>query len=152
MVSSILELVDELAVLIIEQIDDTQALRNLARTCSRLQTLAEPAIYHSILLKSRQNTLSLTRSIVNRPQRLDAVRRVEARPRYATRDFAVDELVNLIHRAQNLQHLVLESPFCNRIQQEARHGWAESMAALLRPICGFTIPRLTSCTDNGYSC
>lgn len=152
MAYSILELVDELIFLVIEQVDDLQALRNLARTCSRLQTLAEPAVYRDVFLKSRDKTLTLTRSIVSRPERLDAIHRVEARPRYATRDYAVDELVNIIRRAKNLQDLVLESPYCNRIQQDARFGWIESMALLLRPICDFSIPRLTSGMYIRHSC
>lgn len=146
--TSMLELVDELLIAIIDHVDDLAALRNLARTCHRLNALTEPAIYRDIFLRGRNDTSALAASLVNRPERLQAIRSIEARPQYNHQECRLDVLENIVRRAPKLQHLIAESPFCNHVQYRGvKYGWAESMRALLRPVCDFSTPRLTSCTN-----
>lgn len=144
MVFELLDLVDELVLSILEEIDSAQDLRSLARTCSPLQALSEPLLYRDIALHSRRDALTLASSIVSRPSRLQAIRKIDVRYRYVTRDCRLDVLVDIIWKARNLQELTVESPFCNHVQSYARYGWLENMNALLRPICDFSIPRLTT--------
>lgn len=140
----ILELADELILSIFEHIDDRNTLRSLALTCSRLQGLAEPYVYRDIFLRSRTDAFALGASIVSRPERLRAVRRIEARLKYGMDECRLDILVNIVRQALNLQELTLESPFCNNVQGRAQQGWDESLHSLLRPVCDFAIPRLTT--------
>lgn len=148
MTTSMLELVDELLIAIIDHINDLAALHSLARTCHRLNGLAEPAIYRDILLRGRNHTSALATSLVSRPERLQAIRSIEARPQYNHQECRLYVLESIIRRAPKLQQLTVESPFCNHVQyREATYGWEESMRALLRPICHFSIARLTSRTS-----
>lgn len=144
MTCRLLDLVDELILSIIAEINSLHALRSLARTCSRLQVLAEPAIYHHIFLRTPEDASSLATSIVSRPDRLHAIRSIEARQQYNREECRLDTLTNIVHRAANLQNFTLESPYCNRVQPSARYGWAAKMAASLRPVFDFSLSRLTT--------
>lgn len=143
MIGGILELVDELILRIIEEIDDLDALRSLARTCSRLQMLVEPAIYRNIFVRTGNDALALANSLVNRQDRLQAIRSIESRQKYEPDECRLDVLLEIVQNARNVRQLTIESPYCNHIALNDRHGWAQSMNALLRPIVDFSLPRLT---------
>ena len=136
----LLELADELLLAIAEQIDDQESLRNAARTCSRLQALAEPFIYQHVFYTSRAQLISLSQSIEARPERAKAIRSIDSRVRYSTTDFDLTELVNLMRETVNLQAFTYESPFCNRRQPGVR----TDLSHFFRPLQDNT-PRLTNC-------
>ena len=91
MIRSMLVLSDEMLLSIIEAIEDLNGLRSLALTCSYLQTLVEPFIYHSILVRTRRDALALANSIVNRSDRLGAIQTIESRQKLDPGERGLDE-------------------------------------------------------------
>ncbi|OCL05842.1 hypothetical protein AOQ84DRAFT_390610 [Glonium stellatum] len=110
--SRLLDLADELILGVIEQIEESNDLCTFALTCSRLQSLVEPFIYRSILIRAGSQAVDLVMSIKARPVRASAVQTLGIRYVF---DFEHDiETLNLVLMDfRNLRHLTIESPCLN---------------------------------------
>jgi hypothetical protein len=115
--SRLTSLADELILRIIELIDDEEALRNAALTCSFLNGLIEPYLYQSILIRSATDAQSFLSSIKARPRRMLAVKTLAVR--YGKRTVPEDGIAVLnaeIPRFHNLRQWTIESPCINDTQ------------------------------------
>ena len=109
---SLLDLPDELITLIIEQVDDLRTLQYLARTCNRLQDIAEAKVYRVRLMRSAHAAESLQRSLKRRSQRAKALQILDIPCNKDKRqDFNL--IAEMLSSANNLKELMFESPYCN---------------------------------------
>ena len=113
--SRLLALVHELQLGIIEHLESRDDLSNLAITCSRLQTLAEPLLYRSILVRKGEQALLLYRAILIKPNRASFIRKLEIRYLYDYRKGIV-RLNECLRFSCNLRELTIEAPCCNDTQ------------------------------------
>jgi hypothetical protein len=110
--SRLLALVDELQLGIIEHVESKDDLSNLAITCSRLQALAEPVLYRSILVRKGKQALLLYRAILIKPVRASFIRKLEIRYLYDYRK-RIDCLNQCLRLLCKLRELTIEAPCCN---------------------------------------
>jgi hypothetical protein len=110
--SRLLALVDELQLGIIEHVESKDDLSNLAITCSRLQAIAEPLLYRSILVRKGKKALLLYRAILIKPVRASFIRKLEIRYVYGYRK-GIDCLNQCLRLLCELRELTIEAPCCN---------------------------------------
>jgi hypothetical protein len=110
--SRLLALVDELVLGIIVHIDSRDDLSNLAATCSRLQALAEPVLYRSILVRKGKQALLLYHAILIKPVRASFIRKLEIRYLYDYRK-GINCLNQCLRLLCKLRELTIEAPCCN---------------------------------------
>lgn len=146
MTDSILGLVDELVLIVVDQIDDVKTLLNLAQTCRRLHDLTEPAIYRNVFIKSQRAGRNLLDSIVSRPvERLQAILHLELRYRSVPGESRFNTFAHVLAIADNVREYILESPFCRNQLWRENDEWTDTMATLLQSVCDFSWGRLTKC-------
>ncbi|KAF2119223.1 hypothetical protein BDV96DRAFT_514751 [Lophiotrema nucula] len=110
--SRLLCLVDELLLAIIAQIDAHEALCNLAATCTRLQALAEPFAWASLLVISGRHARRIASALQTRPDRASYVKDFSVRYQYQVEE-GIEELDGLVHQMSKLRQLHIESPCPN---------------------------------------
>ncbi|KAK0119934.1 hypothetical protein ONS95_011359 [Cadophora gregata] len=110
--SRLLGLADELLIQIIYHLDDPRSLCNLAATCSRLQGLAEAALYNTILIRKGYRALDILASILGRLERALLIRKLHVR--YLYDNSAGIETLNItLQHLTQLKELLIEAPCCN---------------------------------------
>ncbi|KAE9378628.1 hypothetical protein N431DRAFT_477846 [Stipitochalara longipes BDJ] len=108
----LLELVDELLIGIIDHVESKDDLRSLVLACSRLQGLAEPALYQFILIRRGVEAVQLSDAISSRPIRASFIRSLHIRYLHAyKKDIGV--LNHNLKKMCSLQELMIEAPCCN---------------------------------------
>jgi hypothetical protein len=110
--SCLLALVDELLLEIVDFVESKDDLCKLARVCSRLQGLTEPALYRSVLIHKGSTALRILSAILSRPVRVSFIRQLQVRYMYAHRH-GISVLNEILMRMRNLQELTIEAPCCN---------------------------------------
>lgn len=140
MPSSLLDLPTELITDIVEYINDLETFRALVSTCSRLQSITEPALYRSIFHRTGEAAIDLCKAIDARPERANAINVIESRCKWQKRAGLIS-LAPVISRAKNLKELTIESPYCNNAYGKEVELWRRTMFCLLRPICGIDLSR-----------
>lgn len=111
----------ELLDLISVQIQETNSLLNLARTCWRFYQILEPRLYCSVTIRSKNALRSLHDSLSNAPARAEMVRSFSVhRPmdhyRASHNASTTSELSDfcLLSRLTNLEHLELNTYYLDR--------------------------------------
>jgi F-box-like len=110
--SRLLALADELLIGIVEHVESKHDLCNLALTCSRLQVLAEPALYRSILVRKGTSAIGLFDAILGRPIRATFISELQIRYQH-THTQGIRILNHGLRTMRNLQCLTIETPCCN---------------------------------------
>ncbi|KAF2160571.1 hypothetical protein M409DRAFT_70325 [Zasmidium cellare ATCC 36951] len=128
----LLDLPNELIAHIIEQVDNIRTLRRLARTCRRVQHLAEPALYRSILVRTGPETNDIRLALDSRPERAAGIHYLEI-PCHARYRQDFEAIADLLDRARNLKELIFESPQCNTSEFEDAETWREMATQLFEP-------------------
>ena len=150
MAPSLLQLPNELIGDIFEHINDRKTLKSLAQTCRRVQELAEPVLYRSILMRSSRQLYKLSGAIESRKERVEAIHAIDLRYTWQQRKWLgstasvrvlpIQSLSNnnhmltlgkLIGQATNMRQLTIESPYCNRSVGNESDLWRETMYKLL---------------------
>lgn len=124
--TGLLRLVDELLLNIIDQIDSQRDLCNLAATCARLQGLAEPYIWRSLLVLSGEHARNIAKALDTRDQRVDFIQELSIRYKNSGRD-GIENLNHWLTLMSKLRYLTLESPCPNNSewrQGELFDGWS----------------------------
>jgi len=130
----LLALVDELLIGIIQHVQSKDDLCSLVLACSRLQGLAEPALYQFILIRKGTEAVRLSESIVRRPIRASFVRTLHIRYKHLNRA-GIEVLNQSLRTMYNLQEFLIEAPCCNdnhrlgdRFQSQGKIDYAEYFA------------------------
>jgi hypothetical protein len=110
--SGLLALVDELLLAILDQIDSKEALCNLSATCFRLQGLAEPYVWRSLLVTKGSHARHLAVALDSREVRTSHVHELSIRYPDGQRD-GIEDLNHFIGLMEKLRHLTIESPCPN---------------------------------------
>jgi len=138
MASPFLDLPNELAITIIEQLEDPTALSRLALTCRRLQILSEPYLYQAIFYRSGSDAERILAAVEACPKRGAAIRSIEARLSWKGEPEAHRNLAGILERAPHIRELIIESPYCNnsrwRKLEAARARWGLVMERLFEPM------------------
>ena len=108
----LLALADELLIGIIEHVTPKSDLCNLALVCSRLQALAEPALYQSILVRKGTEALRLFDAILRRPVRASFMRSLQIRYLYGDKG-GIKVMNRALRKMSKLEVLTIEAPCCN---------------------------------------
>jgi hypothetical protein len=120
----LLQLPEEILSSILAQVDDLDDLERLARTCIRLNHIAEAYLYRSIVISYGFQAVILSKAIAKKPQRASWVRNLLVSTKYDDGD-GVDEIVPALRLMHNLQGLSLETPDCNRKLPKDRVFWVQ---------------------------
>ncbi len=105
---NLLHLANELLVLILESVHSRNDLYSLMRVCRRLNSLAEPCLYASVLLQDIEDSISFMGSLTKHPDRALRIRSLDL-------DFAAHEefepvsIIPLLASMPNLQELTINS-------------------------------------------
>jgi hypothetical protein len=110
--SHLLALVDELLMGVVDFVESKHDLCSLARVCTKLQGLTEPALYRNILIHKGVTAIQISSAIVNRPVRASFIRQLEVRYMYGHRG-GIGILNEGLRQMCNLQQLTIEAPCCN---------------------------------------
>lgn len=120
----ILELPDELITLIIEHVHERKTLRRLARTCRKLQLLAEEMLYRCLLVRSSLTLNGLERALRAKNARFKAVQFLDV-PCESARPPSFASLAHIANEATNMREMMWESPECNHNDFESLGPWKE---------------------------
>jgi hypothetical protein len=122
-------------VAIIDQIEDHDTLRSLARTSSQLQRLTEPLLYESIFLRTGKQAARLLEGTTSRPERALSIHSLEAR---CTTKWArlqrLYALASIIKKSRSLEHLTVESPYCNDRYSQDDEEWDDVLLKIMEPM------------------
>lgn len=123
-----LSLPSELVLEVISHLSgDHRTLCNLALTCSILQPLCEDYIYSTISLLSTDDLHAINRSIVARPARIEAVRKLDVLYKYHNKLGAsvVDRRIfnQWVRHMKNLKSWHVESPYDNFKWEDGGDQW-----------------------------
>jgi hypothetical protein len=113
--SALLCLVDELLLAVIDQINSREALCNLAATCLRLQGLAEPYIWRSLLVTKGSHARRIADALDSWGPRPSHVHELSIRYPDDQRE-GIEELNHFIGLMEKLRHLTIESPCPNNTE------------------------------------
>lgn len=129
---NLLDLPNELIVLVFEQLDDQKTIRNLCRTCRRVQELAEPILYRAALMRSGYAMDRYFDSLEKKKSRMHAVHGLDLAldPDYA-QSFPL--ISRILCATKNLKRLFIESPQCNSTDFEDDESWEHMARWLLNP-------------------
>ncbi len=108
----LLALADELLIGIIEHVASKRDLCQLALVCSRLQAVAEPALYQSILLRKGTEALQLFDAILGRSVRASFIRSLQIRYLYRYKE-GIKIMNQELRKMNKLEVLTIEAPCCN---------------------------------------
>jgi hypothetical protein len=145
----------ELLVSIIASIDDITTLREVAVVCKRLNNLAEPFLYQSLVISDGSQAVMLAEAIAKRPSRASHVRNLLASTRFEKAS-GIEQLPGSLAIMHNLRDLSLETPDCNLkgpgeripwIMLQERYERIFQHSSLLLPSQARSLPRLRSCTS-----
>lgn len=110
---SLLSFPDELLISILSHLAiDLPTLSALSWVCKKLQDLAEPLIYASILITKGLQTQRLVHALDARKERVRYVHALNLRCRYAHTE-GMSLMKSLLPRLEHLKELTIESPWCN---------------------------------------
>ena len=118
----ITNLPDELLSSIVSHVEDPSYLNHLSCVSSRVNSLAEPYLYRSVVIYHGSQALLLARAISARTFRASYVRRLLVSVRFDD-SAGVEAVPSLIGKLTNLQVLDLETPDCNQKLPEERLSW-----------------------------
>lgn len=104
--------VDELLLNVLDQIESRKDLCNLAATCARLQGLAEPYVWRSLLVLSGSHAHNIAAALDRRDARVDFIHELSIRYK-DTEKYGIEELNHWLTLMSKLRHLTLESPCPN---------------------------------------
>jgi hypothetical protein len=107
--ANILHLPDELIVLICASLESRNDLYSLLRVCRRLNRIAEPLLYESVLLRDTQDNISFALSISSHPDRALQLHSL-ALHLAAIEDFEPVSVIPWLVLTANLQELSIDSP------------------------------------------
>jgi hypothetical protein len=143
---SLLSLVDELLLCIIDQIDAHETLCNLAATNSRFQALVEPYCWRSLLVRKGRHASRIALGLNNRVERIAFVQDLAIRYNDKHEE-GIENLGGFMEHMHKLRSLTIESPCPNN--GEYRGGqrfesWTRIDYTTLFERGG--LPVLTSCT------
>lgn len=129
----LLNLPNELIVLVLAQIDSPATLRSVACTSRRINALAEPLLYRSMVLRDRPGTERAVEAFGSRPDRAEALQilDVACRPRLGPEMSALEKV---LVRAPNVRDLMFESPECSSGNFEPHDEWEELTDHLFIPL------------------
>ncbi|KAF2683016.1 hypothetical protein K458DRAFT_340897 [Lentithecium fluviatile CBS 122367] len=157
--SGLLSLVDELLLAILDQIDSKEALCNLAATCSRLQGLAEPYIWRSLLVTQGSHARHIAAALDGRDNRPSHIHELSIRYPDDQRE-GIEELNHFIGLMGKLRHLTIESPCPNNSEWtrntyfdgSTRINYRALLEASVYPRAGISpaLPMLQSLTLHGH--
>ncbi len=151
----LLMLPDELLHHIVASIEDTPTLCEVAAGCRRLNSLAEPFLYRSIIISDGSQAVALAKAIASRPVRASYVRKLLVSTKFEKAP-GINQLPSSLSRMENLQDLSLETPDCNMKKPGERVPWIMLQdryerifqhSSLLLPPGSRNLPRLRSCTS-----
>lgn len=152
--TGLLRLVDELLLNVLDQVDSLDDFRNLAATCTRLQGLAEPYIWRSLLVLSGTHARNVATALDKRDERVDFIQELSIRYSDAHKE-GIEDLNHWLTLMSKLRHLTLESPCPNNTEWrrgELFDGWSRInysnlMASSVFPRQGLptALPMLQSC-------
>lgn len=155
----LLSLVDELLLNIIDQIDARDTLCNLAATCTRFQGLAEPYIWHTLLVLRGLHSRAIAAAIDSHNVRAEYIRTLSIRYRDEVKE-GIEELNHFIGLMSKLRHLTIESPCPNNLEWRSGvffDGWSRIdytnlLAGSVYPRQGLptVLPMLQSITLHGH--
>lgn len=117
----LLDLPNELIAQIIEHIDCHKTVGRLARTCRRLQYLAEPALYREVLIRTNSDALSAFLAFRNRRERYAAVHVLRLPCHASVRNFT--DIATIMSELFNVKEILFESPACNELDFEDHRDW-----------------------------
>jgi hypothetical protein len=156
--SGLLSLVDELLLSIIDQIDNKEALRYLAMTCTRFQGLVEPYIWRDLLVLTGAHARQIMQALDSREERVDYIHSLSIRYQDPFKE-GIEELNHFIALMSRLKHLTIESPCPNNREWGAdvffdgysRIDYTNLLASAVYPRIGhpLALPMLQS---REYSC
>ena len=110
---SLLNLPDELLISMLSHLAiDLPTLTAISCACKRLQDLAEPLIYASILITKGSQILQLCRALEARTERARFVHALDLRCRYQHTE-GMSFMETLLPGLEHLKELTIESPWCN---------------------------------------
>jgi hypothetical protein len=110
--TGLLRLVDELLLNVLDQINSPRDLCNFAATCTRLQGLAEPFIWRSLLVLDGTHAQNIAAALDSRDVRVDFIQELSIRYKAEYKD-GIEDLNHWLTLMSNLRHLTLESPCPN---------------------------------------
>lgn len=152
--TGLLRLVDELLLNVLDFVTSLGDLRNIAATCTRLQGLAEPYIWRSVLVLSGTHARNVAVALDQRDQRVDFIQELSIRHRNTHKE-GIEDLNHWMTLMSKLRYLTLESPCPNNSewsQGELFDGWSRIdysnlMASAVFPREGLPValPMLQSC-------
>jgi hypothetical protein len=113
----LLSLADELLLAIIDRIDSKKALCNFAASSPRLQGLAEPYVWRSLLVTHGSHASRIAAALDSRESRPSYVHELSIRYPDSQRE-GIEELNPFIGLMEKLRHLTIESPCPNNSEWE----------------------------------
>lgn len=155
--TGLLRLVDELLLNILDFVPALRELRSLAATCTRLQGLAEPYVWRSLLVLSGTHARNIAAALDQRDQRADFIQELSIRYKDANKE-GIEELNHWIAIMPKLRHLTLESPCPNNSEWrrgEIFTGWSRinywnliASSVFPREGISMAMPMLQSCVSD----
>ncbi len=152
--TGLLRLVDELLLSVLDFVTSLGDLRNFAATCTRLQGLAEPYIWRSLLVTSGTYARDVAIALDKRDERVDFIQELSIRYKDTDKE-GIEDLNHWITLMSKLRHLTLESPCPNNSEWgrgEIFDGWSRIDYSNLMASAVFTreglpvaFPMLQSC-------
>lgn len=128
---SLLSFPDELLISILSHLAiDLPTLSALSWVCKKLQDLAEPLIYASILITKGSQTQRLVHALDARKERMRYVHALGLRCRY-TQTEGMSLMKSLLPRLEHLKELSIESPWCNH-SSASPSMWDEEVESYAR--------------------
>ena len=110
--NGLLRLVDELLLNVLDHIESHKDLCNFAATCARLQGLAEPYIWRSLLVLSGSHARNIAAALDRRDARVDFIQELSIRYKDTEKN-GIEDLNHWLTLMSKLRHLTLESPCPN---------------------------------------
>lgn len=136
----LLGLPTELIVNIVDHVEDTRSLRNLALASRLLQTLTEPTLYRTIFFRTPRQLKHLVAALEGDPIRRKSIRIIDARCQLNSSSLEFTKIRTLLCMATRLTDLTIESPCCNSNLWEyaSADWWRTTMRSWLTPIIDAT--------------
>ncbi|KAF2998265.1 hypothetical protein E8E13_006577 [Curvularia kusanoi] len=110
--TGLLRLVDELLLNVLDYVTSIKDLRNLAATCTRLQGLAEPYIWRSLVVHSGTHARDIATALDKRDERVDFIQNLSIQYKDPDKE-GIEDLNHWLTLMSKLRHLTLESPCPN---------------------------------------
>lgn len=148
------QLAPELLNTIFEHVEDEKTLQFIACSCSGPRAYAESRLYANFFHRTAGRWRQFLDALEVRPERAKAMRSIDSWCKFNRADGFGFRLSDVIIKSTKLEHLVLESPYCNHCYKRARNRdeeWRHVLPRNFRPIydpsCGLvtnSMPNLKS--------